>query len=58
MNYSPSINNIYGKEWGDESELFLKNVDILVRVGGGKQSLKEVENFKLTNKPIIEYDLN
>jgi hypothetical protein len=29
---------IVGKEWGDESDAFLSRIEMLVRVGGGKQS--------------------
>ena len=35
-----------GKEWGDESSAFLQYVDVLVKVGGGKQSEKEFRIFK------------
>lgn len=51
--------HIIGNNWGDESEEFLKNIDALVRIGGGDQSMKESEMFKekYPNKPIIEFDL-
>ena len=51
--------HIIGDNWGDESNEFLKNIDALVRVGGGNQSIKEAEMFKekYPNKPIIEFDL-
>lgn len=48
---------IIGNEWGDESETFIDSIDILIRIGGGKQSLKETEIFKTLNKPVIEFDL-
>jgi len=38
--------NIVGSEWGDESETFLANIDVLVKVGGGPQSQKEFEAFE------------
>eukprot|EP01080_Neovahlkampfia_damariscottae_P008628 gene8628-575_t len=37
---------IVGKEFGDESEYFINYIDILVRVGGGQQSRREVAMFK------------
>lgn len=47
-----------GDNWGDESETFLKAINILVRVGGGKQSMREVEMAKKMREiDIIEYDL-
>lgn len=38
--------HIIGTEWGDESEYFINNIDCLVRVGGGEQSMKEAAMFK------------
>ena len=37
---------IVGDEWGDESETFLKKIDCLIRVGGGKQSKAETKQSK------------
>ncbi|MCO7226807.1 hypothetical protein [Pleionea sp. CnH1-48] len=37
---------IIGKEFGDESDVFIDYIDVLVRVGGGTQSRKEVQMFK------------
>jgi len=37
---------IIGKHFGDESKDFIKYIDVLVRIGGGAQSLKEVDLFK------------
>jgi hypothetical protein len=52
---------ITGDDWGDESEVFIERIDALLRVGGGKQSLKEVEMFKEKNgfKPefLVEFEL-
>lgn len=45
---------IIGTEWGDESGHFLKYIDVLIKVGGGVQSVKEFEAFKGPKK---EYDL-
>lgn len=48
---------IIGIEWGDESQTFLKSIDILVRIGIGKQSVMESEGMKAKGKPVFEYDL-
>lgn len=37
---------LVGKKFGDESERFVRHIDQLIRVGGGKQSRHEVELFK------------
>lgn len=41
---------IYGKNFGDESQAFVDYIDVLIRVGGGKQSRNEVELFKTKNE--------
>ena len=52
---------IVGEEWGDESQMFLDRIDVLIRVGGGKQSLKEVEMFKnmsgFSPEKLVEFEL-
>jgi len=48
---------IVGKEFGDESDDFIKYIDCLVRVGGGAQSIKETKMAKDANKSVYEYDL-
>ena len=48
---------IVGVAWGDESPTFLKLLDVLVRVGGGKQSIKETAEFRKSGRPVFEYDL-
>jgi hypothetical protein len=48
---------IVGEKFGDESEKFIDYIDCLVRVGGGKQSMKETEMAKKANKQVYEYDL-
>lgn len=35
---------IKGNEWGDESNTFLRYIDVLIKLGGGKQSIKEFED--------------
>jgi len=46
-----------GQAWGDESPTFLNSIDVLVRVGGGKQALRETAAMKASGQPVIEYDL-
>lgn len=48
---------IVGSNWGDESETFLSEIDVIVRVGGGRQSLAEVEAFSRTGKRMYQYEL-
>ncbi len=48
---------IVGNEWGEESPTFLDSIDVLVRVGGGKQSQQETQIFKGTGKLTLEYEL-
>jgi orotate phosphoribosyltransferase-like protein len=37
---------IVGEKFGDESQSFVEYIDVLIRIGGGKQSRHEVELFK------------
>jgi len=48
---------IAGSEWGDESPVFLKTIDVLVRVGGGKQSHRECAEAKSMDKEVYEFNL-
>lgn len=50
---------IVGADWGDESQTFLGYCDALLRVGGGDQSLAEVEAFKVLkpNALVLEFEL-
>ena len=41
----------YGENFGDESEEFINRLDILYKIGGGKQSIKE---FQMANDKGIE----
>ena len=41
---------IVGEKFGDESAEFIKYIDVLLRIGGGPQSRKEVEMFKEYHK--------
>jgi hypothetical protein len=49
--------HIIGTEWGDESETFLASIDVLIRIGGGKQSLAECEKAKAYGIPVQENEL-
>jgi hypothetical protein len=48
---------IVGEEWGEESETFVGMLDAIIRIGIGKQSLREAEEVKNKGKMSIEYDL-
>ena len=48
---------IEGKEWGDESGTFLDSIDVLIRIGGGKQSIEETKKAKKKGISVYEYDL-
>lgn len=52
--------HIIGNNWGDESDEFLANIDVLIRIGGGSQSMKEVKMFKekYPDKLVREYDFD
>lgn len=41
---------IIGDKFGDESQAFVNYIDVLIRIGGGQQSRKEVELFKIKNE--------
>jgi hypothetical protein len=55
--YPVERQQIVGAEWGDESVAFLSQLDILVRIGGGKQSIAEAQDFKQIGKFLIQHDL-
>lgn len=48
---------IIGQEWGDESEAFLAACDVLVRIGGGDQSLREAALFKQRGGTTYQFEL-
>jgi 2C-methyl-D-erythritol 2,4-cyclodiphosphate synthase len=48
---------IVGDKFGDESDYFIDYIDILVRIGGGKQSIRETEMAKDKKITVYEYDL-
>lgn len=52
------IVEIIGDNWGDESEHFLATIDVLVRVGGGPQTMAETNIAKERGIAIMEFDLD
>jgi hypothetical protein len=48
---------VVGDNWGDESSSFVEILDAMIRIGGGKQSLRETEEVKAQGLPTFEYDL-
>jgi hypothetical protein len=48
---------LVGANWGDESMTFLAAIDVLIQIGGGPQSMREVEMAKAMSIPVIEYEL-
>ncbi len=50
---------IVGQYFGDDSVEFIKYIDVLIRVGGGKQSHNEVTMFRNTkpNNKVYERDI-
>ena len=47
-----------GEHWGDESESFIDYIDVLYKIGGGMQSMNEVQLAKNKNKIVYEFDLS
>lgn len=48
---------LVGNEWGDESKEFLDYIDILVKIGGGKQAEKEFKQAKEKGIKTLEFEL-
>lgn len=48
---------IVGENWGDESPGFIEAIDGIIRIGTGKQSVRETELVKGKGLPSFEYDL-
>jgi hypothetical protein len=46
-----------GEQWGDESAAFLAAIDVLIRIGGGPQSLAEAARAKELGIRVIEREL-
>lgn len=49
---------VVGDDWGDESKEFLSSIEILYRIGGGKQSFEEVKEAKKMGIDVHEFDLD
>jgi hypothetical protein len=48
---------IHGKNWGDESQIFLARLDGLIRIGNGPQSVRECDEIRGRGLPTLEYNL-
>lgn len=48
---------ICGQEWGDESNMFLQNINVILKFGGGKQSEKEFASAIKLGIPYVEFEL-
>ena len=55
--FNVDFSTFVGDNWGDESVYFLDHIDALVRIGGGKQSIKETLWAKAKSLKVYEYDL-
>jgi 2'-5' RNA ligase len=49
--------HIIGDKWGDESEEFINNIDVLIKAGGGEQSEKELKMAKKLGIETYECDV-
>jgi hypothetical protein len=48
---------ILGDAWGDESDAFVAAIDVLIRVGGGPQSRREVAMARARGVAVTEHEL-
>jgi hypothetical protein len=55
--FDVDVKQIVGDEWGDESKTFISSIDVIIRVGGGDQSKKEIQMAKDRDITAFEYDL-
>lgn len=46
-----------GDKFGDESKFFIEHLDVLYKIGGGKQAIEELKMAKDRKIPIAEYSL-
>jgi len=46
-----------GEHFGDESETFVDMIDVLVKIGGGDQSQKELEMAEEDDLSVLDFDL-
>tara|TARA_B100000508_G_C11447650_1_gene272288 strand:+ start:1071 stop:1499 length:429 start_codon:yes stop_codon:yes gene_type:complete len=53
------VNHAYavGKNWGDESERFLSEIECMIRIGGGEQSMRETAIVRERGQLTLEYNL-
>lgn len=56
-NYPVDSKMIIGKKFGDESEAFINNIDILAKFGGGEQSMTEFEMAKSKGIKVFEFSV-
>lgn len=49
---------IVGEDFGDESSTFLKNINVLIRIGGRTQARQEAVTAKNLKIPVAEYEVN
>lgn len=55
--YPVDEKTIVGSDWGDESDEFLSQIDVLIRVGGGDQATEETRRASSEGIEVYEYDL-
>ena len=55
--YSCDVIYAIGDNWGDESEFLMDYIDVLIKIGGGKQSIKELQMAKNKGIPTYEFEL-
>jgi hypothetical protein len=48
---------VVGDNWGDESPTFVSILDAMIRIGTGKQSIRETNAVRTQGLPTFEYDL-
>lgn len=53
MNVDGDIMKIVGNRWGDESEAFINECDVLLRVGNSRQSMDEAELAEKQGKKVF-----
>ena len=55
--YPVGETTIVGSNWGDESDEFLTQIDVLLRVGGGEQAIEETKHAVSEGIDVYEYEL-
>ncbi len=46
-----------GDHFGDESEMFVEIIDVIIKIGGGDQSQKELEMAEEEGLSVLDFDL-